>query len=119
MKYMVMMFGSAEGMQQQRSAGWIADMIRFMTQLNQELTESGELVFAEGLVDPSAATVVDASSGAVVVTDGPFAEAKESVIGFWILDVADEARVLDITSRIATAIEGPVEIRAVGEAPEV
>src|SRR5689334_8404912 len=118
-KHWVTMFGSAEGMVQQRSSEWIADMIQFMVDLNQELTASGELVFAEGLEDPSSGRVVDGSSGSVVVTDGPYAEAKESVIGFWVLDVADDARLLEIVSRIAAKIEGPLEVRAVGQEPEL
>lgn len=118
MKVMVNMFGSAEGMARVRSSEWIADMIRFMTDLNDELAASGELVFAEGLADPSAAKVYDGSSGSVVVTDGPYAEAKESVIGFWILDV-DAVRLQDVVGRIASKIEGPVEVRPVGQKPEV
>jgi hypothetical protein len=119
MKYMVMMFGSAEGMVEQRSTEWIRDMMQFMADLNRELTDSGELVFSEGLEDPSTAKVLDGASGSVVVTDGPFAESKESIIGYWILEVADEPRILELVGRIATKIEGPVEIRRVGQAPEL
>ena len=118
-KYWVTMFGSAEEMGQQRSSEWIADMIRFMTDLNDELTASGELVFAEGLEDPSLGMVVDGSSGSVVVTDGPYAESKESVIGFWVLDVASDDRLLELTKRIAAKIEGPLEVRRVGKTPEL
>src|SRR5208283_2888941 len=57
--------------------------------LNGELQSSGVWVFAGGLQPPSSATVVRAQGGQVVTTDGPFAETKEQLGGFWIIDVAD------------------------------
>ena len=117
MKYMVMMFGSAAAMAEERSPEWITEMIGFMQGLGQELTDSGELVFAEGLQDGSAAKIVRLTDGVPVTSDGPYAEAKESLIGFWILDVADEARVLEIAGRIVK-YSGVVEVRPVGVAPE-
>ena len=117
MKYMVMMFGSAAAMAEERSPGWITEMIGFMQGLGQELTDSGELVIAEGLQDGSAAKIVRLTDGVPVASDGPYAEAKESLIGSWILDVADEARVLEIAGRIVK-YSGVVEVRPVGVAPE-
>ena len=117
MKYMVMMFGSAAAMSEERSPEWITEMMGFMQGLGQELTDSGELVFAEGLQDGSAAKIVRLTDGVPVTTDGPYAEAKESLIGFWLVDVADEARVLEIAGRIVK-YSGVVEVRPVGVAPE-
>jgi hypothetical protein len=116
-KYMMMMFGSAAGMTETKSPEWITEMVGFMTDLNRELTEAGELVFAEGLQDGDAAKLVTLTDGVPVTTDGPYAEAKESIIGFWIVDVADEARVLEVAGRIVE-YSGVVEIRPVGVAPE-
>lgn len=118
MKYMIMMFGTAGEMMETRSPEWIKEMIGFMHSLNQELTEAGELVFAEGLQDGGTAKVVSLVDGLQVTTDGPYAEAKESLIGFWVLDVADEARVLEIAGRIVR-YSGTVEVRPVGVAPDV
>jgi hypothetical protein len=117
-KYMIMMFGSAGAMMETASPDWIKEMIGFMTDLDQELTDSGELVFQEGLADGVAAKVVSLRDGALVTTDGPYAESKESLIGFWVVDVADEARVLEICARIVK-YSGSVEVRPVGTAPEV
>ena len=56
---------------------------------NAEITDSGHFVFAGGLHPPTAATVVDNTSGDVVTTDGPFAESKEHLGGFWIIRAKD------------------------------
>ena len=118
MKYMIMMFGGAGEMTETRSPEWIKEMIGFMRDLDRELVSSGEMVFNEGLQDGDSATIVRLTDGVPVATDGPYAEAKESLIGFWILDVADEARILEIAGRIVRW-SGVVEVRPVGVAPDV
>ena len=117
MKYMIMMFGDLATMVETRSTEWIKGMIRFMTDLDQELADSGELAASEGLADPTQATTVRFDHGTPVPTDGPFAEAKESLAGYLIVDVEDEARALELASRIVAVIEGPVEVRQVMDAP--
>ena len=116
MKYMILLFGDQATMVESRSTEWIRNMIRFMGDLDQELREAGEYVDGQGLADPTQAKTVRFENSAPVVTDGPFAEAKESLAGYWIVD-ADEDRVLEITSRIVAFIEGPVEVRQVADAP--
>ena len=116
MKYMVMMFGSAEEMLDTQSPEWVREMIRFMTDIDQELRETGELVAAEGLVDGSQAKLVRRSDDGYVVTDGPFAESKESLVGYWVLDVEDEARILEICGRIVQYSQ-VVEVRRVADGP--
>ncbi len=118
MKYMIMMFGTAGEMMETKSPDWIKEMIGFMRDLDRELIESGEMVFNEGLQDGDAAKIVRLTDGVPVTTDGPYAEAKESLIGFWVLDVADEARILEIAGRIVR-YSGVVEIRPTGVAPDV
>lgn len=113
MKYMLMMFGNAGEMMEVQSPEWIRDMIGFMTRLDVELTENGEMVFNAGLADSTAAKLVHADG---LVTDGPYAEAKESLIGFWILDVASEKRITEIATSIAK-YSRIVEVRPVAEAP--
>jgi hypothetical protein len=117
MKYIIMMFGDQATMVETRSTEWIKGMIRFMTDLDQELADSGELAASEGLADPTQATTVRFEHGAPVPTDGPFAESKESLAGYLIVDVDDEARALEIASRIVAVIEGAVEVRQVMDAP--
>ncbi len=118
-KHWVTMFGSAEEMMQQRSSEWIADMIRFMTDLNEELKASGELVFAEGLEDPRPPGSSTARPARSSSPTGRTPSRRQSVIGFWVLDTADDQRLLEIVGRIAAKIEGPLEVRAVGQEPEL
>jgi hypothetical protein len=113
MKYMLMMFGSAGEMMTVQSPEWIREMITYMTDLDDELRDRGEMVFNAGLADGREATLVHADG---VVTDGPFAEAKESLIGFWIVDVESEARVTELATSIARYSQ-VVEVRPVAEAP--
>ncbi len=116
MKYMIMMFGSAAGMMDVKSTDWIKEMIQFMQQLDVDLTSSGELVFNAGLADGSAAKTVRLKDGLPVATDGPYAEAKESLIGYWVVDVANEARIIEIASQIVKW-SGVVEVRPLADAP--
>jgi hypothetical protein len=88
-----------------------------MHALNDDLTRSGELVSAEGLIDASQAKTVVFQDGAPVPTDGPYAESKEALAGFWIIDVENEARAIKIASRVVEFIECPVEVRQVADRP--
>ena len=117
MKYLIAMFGDQATMVETRSTEWIKSMIRFMQDLGQELTDSGEQVDSVGLADPSQATTVRFEHGAPVPTDGPFAESKESLAGYYIVDVVSEDRAIEIASKIAAFIEGPIEVRQVADAP--
>jgi hypothetical protein len=116
MKYLIMMFGDQASMIETRSTEWIRSMIGFMKDIDHELRDAGEYVDGQGLVDPTQAKTVRFESGAPVVTDGPFAEAKESLAGYWIIE-APEERALEIASRIVAFIEGPIEVRQIADAP--
>ncbi|GIF13600.1 YciI family protein [Actinoplanes teichomyceticus] len=80
-----------------------------------ELKESGELIATQALVDPSQAAVVSVRNGQPVVTDGPYLESKEYLGGFYLLDVEDRARAIELAARIPdAAVEGlGVEVRQV------
>lgn len=83
--------------------------------LNAELAASGELISAEALADDSTATVVSLRSGAVVTSDGPFAESKEMLAGFYLVDVESVDRAVEIAAKLpeVSAGAGDVEIRPV------
>jgi hypothetical protein len=116
-KYMIMMFGSQGEMMEVASKEWITEMIDFMMTLNKGLEESGELVEARGLVDGSQATTVSlADDGTVVATDGPYAEAKESIVGYWVVDVENETRATEICGKIVKYARS-VELRQVADGP--
>jgi hypothetical protein len=101
--------------------------IDFMLRLNKELTDSGELVAAEGLMPPGQAKLVRATrGGGPAVTDGPFPEAKEFLAGFWIVKVQSRERAYEIAARASASpgpggapLDMPIEVREVGSAPEV
>jgi len=117
MKYLIALFGDQATMVETKSTEWIKDMIRFMGELDQELADSGERVDSVGLVDPTQAKTVRFVQGALVATDGPFAEAKESLAGYYLIDVESEARALEIASKIVGHIHEPVEVRQLADAP--
>jgi hypothetical protein len=85
---------------------------------NAELQSTGTWVFAGGLHPASTATVVRAESGDVVVTDGPFAESKEQIGGFWVVKVADLDAAIGLATKASVACAQPVEVRPFQEEPE-
>ena len=129
MKFMLMMQGTRSGWESMGS--WSPAEVRahiaFMLQLNEELKRSGELLLAEGLDLPHNAKMVRAQDAAApVVSDGPFAETKEFLAGFWIVEVASPQRAVEIAARASTApgpggkpLGIPIEIRQVMSAPDV
>ena len=78
---------------------------------NEELQASGSWVFAGGLEAPSSATVVDATGSEVLLTDGPYAETKEYMGGFWVVEAPDHEAALEIAKRGSAACMGKVEVR--------
>ncbi len=124
MKYMMMTFGEAAEMFETQSTDWIRDMIALMGQFNVELQERGEFVSAEGLVDGREAKTIRVLDGEVVETDGPYAEAKESLVGYWILDVESEERAVELGKDLARRLlalggggGGVFELRRVADGP--
>ena len=121
MKYMIMMFGAPSTMLENQSREWILEMFDFMHTFNADITASGELVAAEGLADASQAKTVSLKNGIPVATDGPYAESKESLAGYWIVDVDGEARAIELAARVVAYIgpagAPPIEIRQVMDAP--
>jgi hypothetical protein len=128
-KYMLIMSGKWGEWDEKGIAGWPAEAVEnhmsFMRDVNKDLQARGEFVQGEGLAPPDKAKIVNADEkGAPVVSDGPFAESKEFLAGWWILDVEDEQRAIDIATRISTA-PGPdgkplnmaVEVREVMRIP--
>ena len=116
MKYMIMMFGDQAAQMGGKSPEWIKSYMEFMHTLDGELKEAGEVVDGQGLVDPSQTKTIRFVNGAPVATDGPFAEAKESLAGYWILDVSEE-RAIEIASRCVAFVHVPFEVRQVMSAP--
>jgi hypothetical protein len=85
---------------------------------NAELQASGAWVFGGGLMPADIATVVRADGDDTVVTDGPFAESKEHIGGFWIIEVTDLDAALAVAAKATRACGEPVEVRPFQEIPE-
>jgi hypothetical protein len=125
-KFMLMM--QATRAQWASMATWKASELHahigFMVGFAQRLAGAGELVMAEGLDMPAHAKVVTSRGGPPVVSEGPFAETKEFLAGFWLVDVPSAERAIAIAAE-ASAAPGPggkpmgipIEVRAVPAGP--
>jgi hypothetical protein len=78
---------------------------------NSEVQAAGVWVFAGGLHPSSTSTVVRAQGGQVITTDGPYAETKEQIGGFWVIKAADLDAALDWAAKGSAACGWPVEVR--------
>jgi hypothetical protein len=79
--------------------------------LNDEMKAAGTWVFGGALHEPDTATVVRMSGGEVLTTDGPFAESKEHLGGFYIIEAADLDAALAWASKVTAAVKKPIEVR--------
>jgi hypothetical protein len=91
-----------------------AMMKEYMT-FTQAIMESGELVGGERLNGVDTATSVRVRDGRTTATDGPFAETKEHLGGYYLIDVADLDRALELAAKIPSARTGVVEVRPILE----
>jgi hypothetical protein len=128
MKFMLMM-NTPRGTGDYQISKWPeGDMkahIAFMIGLNKELRSAGELAACEGLTPPAQARIVRAGKNSTPeVTDGPFAESKEFLAGYWIVDVESRERAYAIAARASSApgpggapLNLPIEVREVMSGP--
>lgn len=128
MKFMLMMHaprGTGEYQINQWKPEEFRAHIQFMKDLNRTLREAGELAAAEGLAPPGQARIVRSRGpGAPEITDGPFAESKEFLAGYWIVDVENAERAYEIAGIASTApgpggtpLGIPIEVRQVMSGP--
>jgi hypothetical protein len=122
MKYILMMAGTKAGVDTYRawSKSDVEAHFAFLKSLNKELSESGELVANEPLGAPEQAKVVRAGKDGVPITDGVFPEAKEFLLGYWIVDVESPERAYEIAARLSAGpgpggapINMPIEVRQI------
>jgi hypothetical protein len=129
MKFMLMMHAPRGNTGDYQASNWSPDDLKahigFMHELNRDLVKAGELVGAEGLAPPGDARVVRyTKNGVPAVTDGPFAEAKDFLAGYWIVEVDSPQRAYEIAARASSApgpggspLIIPIEVRQVMSAP--
>ncbi len=100
------------------SATVTAETMRDIGALNREMIAAGVRLFVGGLQRETSAKSLRAQpNGEVIITDGPYLEAKEYVGGLWILNVADEQEALVWGRKAAVACRAPVEVRPFFEMP--
>jgi hypothetical protein len=126
MKYMLLAYTNAKAWEEML-ANWdpnapmpaeVQAACDFYEQLGKELTESGEFVATDGLADPSHTKTVRRSADGVVATDGPYAEAKEVLVSYGIVDCASHERAMEIAARICDAVGDTIEVRPIPSGPE-
>ena len=91
------------------------EMVGVMDRYNAELMKAGVVLSMEGLHPPSTGVRVTFKNGKPVLRDGPFAEAKEVVGGFWLIDVKSKAEAIEWAKRIPGNEDMTVEVRQVQE----
>jgi hypothetical protein len=125
MKYLIMMTQSPDEPPQEWTPEDIKASWAHMQQIHQDMTEAGELLAAEKLAGPEATKIVSSDgTGAPVITDGIYPEAKELLAGFWMVDVDSEQRAIEIAARTSAApgpgggsTRKPIVVRPIMDAP--
>ena len=115
MKYMILVYSNPRSREmwesfspEERAEGWNAHAA-----LLRRIADAGELVAAEALADPSRAKRVAVEDGRTLATDGPFAEVKEHLAGFYLVDCEGLERAVEHAARVPEAALGLVEVRPV------
>jgi hypothetical protein len=90
-----------------------ADGFAAYAALEEELVASGEMIVSEALADPSLTKRISVREGRTMSTDGPFAEAKELLAGFFLVDCESTERAVEVAARVPEAQLGLVEVRPV------
>ena len=92
-------------------------IMRDVVAVDNEMKDAGVWVFAGGLHDPTSATVVRVEDGQALTTDGPFAEGKEHIGGFTIIEADDLDAALGWARKLAQATTLPIEVRPFRDGP--
>lgn len=114
MRYMLLIY-SAESDEGRLSEQEMGELMEAYGQFHEEIAKSGVMQSAERLQPTATATTVRVRSGDVSTTDGPFAETKEQIGGFYQIDVADLDEAIAWARKIPTAAYGSIEIRPIWE----
>jgi hypothetical protein len=115
MKYMLLVYMNENAMNpQEREQCYVES-----TQLCHDLAAKGQFVAASPLHPVASATSVRIREGKRLVTDGPFAETREQLGGYYVIDVANLDEAIAVAARIPPAKKGTIEIRPVLEIPNL
>jgi len=114
MKYVLAIYAD-ESRMKEWSESEVAAEIDAYWRLDAAAQEAGVLVDSQPLADSGSTATVKVRDGNAVVTDGPFAESKEQLGGFYLLDCSSREEAVEWAARIPGAAHGHVEVRAVVE----
>jgi hypothetical protein len=116
-KYLILIYSNPESraIWESFSDAEQAEGLRYYAALTGDIAASGELVVSERLADPSLAKRLTVRDGATMTSDGPFAEVKEHLAGFFLLECESMERALEHAARVPEAGLGLVEVRPVME----
>ena len=112
MKYVLLVFqnpGAFEALPEEERDALMKEFDAF----NQEINESGEFIGGSALAHPDTARTVRGRNGAPATTDGPFAEAKEQLAGYYVVDVESPERAVEIAQRDPASRLWAIEVRPV------
>jgi hypothetical protein len=114
-KYLILIYHNPQARQiwetfsdEERASG-----LQVYAALNEELAASGELIVTEALADATEARTIAVRDGQTISRDGPFAEVKEQLAGFYLVECASIARASEIAARIPEAGMGLIEVRPI------
>jgi hypothetical protein len=111
MKYMMLIYSDESVWTEEERANCMAESVA----LTHDLNARGQFISASPLHYVNTATSVRVRDGKTLITDGPFAETREQLGGYYIVDVANLDEALEIASRIPGARKGTVEVRPIFE----
>jgi hypothetical protein len=116
MKYLLLIYADEDAWESTDPEGRAA-MYEEYGAVAAELTETGQLLGGDELAPTSSATTVRVADGERMVTDGPFAETKEQLGGYFLVDVPDLDAAIAIAARIPAARHGSIEVRPLVDTP--
>jgi hypothetical protein len=111
MEYLLLIYGGADG--QKLTSAELGQLHQEYMAFTQDLTKSGKNKGGNALEPPSTATTVRVRNGKTAVMDGPFAETKEQLGGYYLVDAKDLDEAISIAARIPGAKYGSIEVRPV------
>ena len=114
MKFILMIHGN-EGAEARRTESEMKQIVGQHMKVAQELRAAGKMIHGERLRPQAEATRIRAKAGQPQLTDGPFAESKEVVGGFYLIDCASKAEAVEWASKLPISEEGFIEVRPVWE----
>jgi hypothetical protein len=115
MKYVILIYSNPQSraIWESFSDARRAEGLQYYANFREDLVASGELIVSEALADPSLAKRVAVHNAETMTTDGPFAEVKEQLAGFFLVECDSLERAIAIAARVPEAAFGLVEVRPI------